>query len=224
MEETMTQDGRHTLPRRFEGTAVSLAATLLVALLLALPALMWTGCAKGQEAEAQAHDDTSGIHGAASPVTAADKQSTVERGKYLVTIGGCNDCHTPMKEGPKGPEWDMSRMLSGHPEDFKVDNVFTGKEGFIAAKTGTAFTGGWGTSFAMNLTPDSLTGIGTWTEEMFMKTIRTGKHWGVARPIMPPMPWFNYGKMTDEDLKSVYAYLRTIPPIKNQPPAYRPPA
>ena len=68
------------------------------------------------------------------------------------------------------------------------------------------------------MTPEKLTGTGIWTEEMFIQTLRTGKHWGVSRPILPPMPWQNYAQATDEDLKSIYAYLRTVQPIKNQVP------
>ena len=48
------------------------------------------------------------------------QQARAERGRYLVTVGGCNDCHTPLKMGPKGPEPDMSRMLSGHPDSFPI--------------------------------------------------------------------------------------------------------
>jgi len=67
------------------------------------------------------------------------------------------------------------------------------------------------------------TGMGIWTEEMFMKALRTGKHFGQSRPIMPPMPASAYGQMNDEDLKAVYAYLRSIPPVKNLVPDYQPP-
>src|SRR5678816_1729203 len=98
--------------------------------------------------------------------------SRLERGKYLVTVGGCNDCHTPLRMGPKGPEPDMSRMLSGHPESFAIsEGVKPGSERWImtAAATGTAFSGPWGVSFAANLTPDQNTGLGIWTEELFMK-------------------------------------------------------
>ena len=148
-------------------------------------------------------------------------RARVQRGEYLVTIGGCNDCHTPFKMGPNGPEPDMSRALSGHPESFKMPEppkLADGKWMWAGAATNTAFAGPWGISYARNLTPERLTGIGIWDEKMFMQTIRTGRHWGVSRPILPPMPWFNYAKMTDEDLKSVYAYLRTLKPIKNQVP------
>ena len=148
-------------------------------------------------------------------------RARVQRGEYLVTIGGCNDCHTPFKMGPNGPEPDMSRALSGHPESFKMPEppkLADGKWLWAGAATNTAFAGPWGISYARNLTPERLTGIGIWDEKMFIQTIRTGRHWGVSRPILPPMPWFNYAKMTDEDLKSVYAYLRTLKPIKNQVP------
>ena len=78
-------------------------------------------------------------------------------------------------------------------------------------------------SFTRNLTPDENTGIGAWDETIFMNTIRNGRHWGVARPILPPMPWFNYAEMTDDDLKAVFAYLRSIPPIHNRIPEPLPP-
>ena len=149
-----------------------------------------------------------------------DTASTVERGQYLVTIGGCNDCHTPWKLGPKGPEPDVTRMLSGHPQNLPMPPVAAapGPWGWSGAVTNTAFAGPWGVSYAFNLTPDEHTGIGIWTEDIFIKTIRNGRHWGVARPILPPMPWFNYRQMTDEDLRAVYAYLRSIPPVNNKVP------
>ena len=145
----------------------------------------------------------------------------VERGQYLVTIGGCNDCHTPWVMGPNGPAPDMSRALSGHPQDFVIKQParIEGDRWAVAtAPTNTAFSGPWGVSFAANLTPDRMTGTGIWTAETFRNTIRNGRHWGVARPLNPPMPWFNYAKATDEDLKSIYAYLRTLKPIRNEVP------
>lgn len=152
---------------------------------------------------------------------AAIQKARVARGEYLVTIGGCNDCHTPWIMGKNGPEPDMSRMLSGHPENMPMPDapkLGNGPWVVAAAGTNTAWAGPWGVSFTKNLTPEPLTGIGIWDEALFIKTIRSGRHWGSSRPILPPMPWFNYAKMTDEDLKSVYAYLRTIKPIKNQVP------
>ena len=151
----------------------------------------------------------------------------IARGQYLVTVGGCNDCHTPWKMGPKGPEMDLSRMLSGHPETFVIAEpakVSSPQWMVASAPTNTAHSGPWGVSFTANLTPDQNTGLGIWTEDMFIKTLRTGRHMGTSREILPPMPWFNYGKMTDDDLKAVYAYLRSIPPVHNRVPDPLPPA
>ena len=80
-------------------------------------------------------------------------------------------------------------------------------------------------SFTANLTPDPETGI--WremTEEQFIQALRTGRHLGQGRPILPPMPWLPYGQKTDADLKAIYAYLQTVPPIKNKVPDPLPPA
>ena len=156
---------------------------------------------------------------ATSPAEA--KRAQVARGEYLVTVGGCNDCHTPLRMGAHGPEPDTSRALSGHPQFVKMPAAPKLPEGpwlWTGAVTNTAFAGPWGVSFARNLTPDDVTGIGIWSEEMFITTLRTGRHWGVGRPILPPMPWFNYAKMSDGDLRAVYAYLRTLKPVRNEVP------
>jgi hypothetical protein len=156
----------------------------------------------------------------------ASHDARVARGEYLVKIMGCNDCHTPLTMGERGPEPDMARMLSGHPENCPVGAApaVPGTWLMTTAVTGTAFAGPWGISYTANLTPDQNTGLGIWTEEMFVNAIRTGKHMGVSRPINPPMPWQTYRFATDEDLKSLYAYLRTIPPVVNHVPDYQPPA
>lgn len=152
----------------------------------------------------------------------------VLRGKYLVTIGGCHDCHTPwvpQADGKPGP--DMSRALSGHPQQFPIAQPvqLTSDRFTVAiAPTNTAYSGPWGVSFAANLTPDVHTGIGIWTFDIFKNTIRNGRHWGVGRPLNPPMPWFNYREMTDEDLAAVFAYLRTLKPVQNEVPQPLPPA
>src|SRR5688572_2006378 len=155
----------------------------------------------------------------------SDHAAKVKRGEYLVSIMGCNDCHTPWKMGPKGPEPDMDRFLSGHPEQIGRLPMAKNAEPFLWSgfATNTAFSGPWGVSYAFNLTPEQNTGLGIWTEEMFMQTIRTGRHMGVSRPINPPMPWPAYRNATDDDLKAVYAYLRTIKPIVNRVPEYQPP-
>lgn len=150
----------------------------------------------------------------------------VVRGRYMVAVFGCNDCHTPLKMGPKGPEPDMARFLSGHPEQVGPMAAPDAPTGWLwsASGSGTAFAGPWGVSYAANLTPDQNTGLGIWTEEMFVKAIRTGRHMGVSREILPPMPQPALRNATDEDLKSIYAYLRTIPPVVNHVPDPQPPA
>ena len=152
---------------------------------------------------------------------ASAEAGPVERGRYLVTAMACNDCHTPWQMGPQGPEPDMSRMLSGHPQDFVMPAPPAAMDGawlWHGAATNTAFAGPWGISYAANLTPDEFTGLGMWTEENFIQTLRSGKHMGSAPPIMPPMPWPAYAQMSDADLKAIFAYLRTIPAISNHVP------
>jgi Cytochrome c len=187
-------------------TFAALVMTLSVAVVLAL-SVTPLGAKKTKPAVAVQQDDL--------------QARRVARGKYIVNTAGCHDCHTPWKVGPQGPEPDMTLALSGHPESMKLPpppKLGDGPWVWTAAGTNTAFAGPWGISYTANLTPDRMTGIGIWTEDIFVKTIRTGRHWGVSRPILPPMPWTVYKNMTDEDLKSVFAYLRTIKPIKNQVP------
>jgi hypothetical protein len=147
------------------------------------------------------------------------KTDRLARGKYLVTFGGCNDCHTPLKLTPKGPVPDMERMLSGHPHDTKLPLPELKPGPWFAATAGmTAWTGPWGITYAANLTPDTNTGLGIWTEDMFLTAMRTGRHMGAGRQILPPMPWQNLAALNDDDLKAIYAYLRTIPAIRNEVP------
>jgi hypothetical protein len=167
------------------------------------------------------------VLGAAGWIAKADAPTNdrARRGEYLVKIMGCNDCHTPWKVGANGPEPDMSRALSGHPEEVGALRAAQLPAPYMmaTAATNTAFSGPWGISYTANLTPDQNTGLGIWTEEMFITAIRTGRHMGVSRPINPPMPWPMYRNATDEDLKSVFAYLGTIQPIVNHVPDYQPP-
>ena len=152
--------------------------------------------------------------------------ATVARGNYLVDTGGCIDCHTPIKMGANGPEPDMNRHLSGHPEALVMPPVPVLPPGpwlVISSATNTAFAGPWGVSFTANLTPDADTGLGPWTLRNFRDTIRTGRHMGRGRPILPPMPIPVYSKWTDADLDAVYAYLRTVAPVKNKVPEPLPP-
>ena len=144
----------------------------------------------------------------------------VDRGRYLVNAIGCSDCHTPKKMGPNGPENDESRLLSGHPGDATMPEPPAAKGPWIASAAWdlTAWAGPWGISYAANLTPDRNTGLGIWTEDMFMSAIRTGRHMGVSRPILPPMPWPAFRNLSDDDLKAVFAYLRSLPPVHNRVP------
>lgn len=165
----------------------------------------------------------------AAATSAAPAQSMIERGHMLVIGGGCHDCHTPKKMGPNGPEPDMSLMLSGHPEGEPVPAAYEPAPGspWVVATTAdlTAWSGPWGVSFPANLTPDPNTGLrsGVWTEELFIKALKTGKHMGTARDILPPMPWQQYAQLSDDDLKAIWAYLGTIPPIVNHVPDPIPP-
>ncbi|MEJ7829089.1 MAG: diheme cytochrome c-553, partial [Segetibacter sp.] len=124
--------------------------------------------------------------------------------------------------GANGPEIIPELMLSGFPSDratAKFDTKLI-KSGFsIFYPDLTAAAGPWGMSFAANLTPDS-TGIGPWTEEQFKKAITQGKYKGLEnnRMLLPPMPWINYTTLSDKDVKSIFAYLKSIKPVKNLVP------
>ena len=158
---------------------------------------------------------------ASTNTTSISPDSLVKRGAYLVSIMGCNDCHTPKKMGPNGPEFDTDRTLSGHPADMPVARYDTGtaKNWILFNQILTNYVGPWGISYSANLTPDS-TGIGSWTEAQFFKAIREGKYKGLdnTRPLLPPMPWQEYRKASDEDLRAVFAYLKSNKPIKNVVP------
>ncbi len=167
------------------------------------------------------------ISGCESPGKAV--VNPIERGEYLVTMSGCHDCHSPKIMTEMGPEPDPARLLSGHPANEKlaeipVDLIGPDKWGAITNNNLTAWAGPWGVSFAANLTPDEVTGTGAWTEESFIQIMRTGKHLGTGRPILPPMPWFNLAKVSDQDLKAIFAYLQSLKPIENMVPAPIPPS
>ena len=150
-----------------------------------------------------------------------------KRGEHLVATHGCHDCHTPLKMGNQGPEPDLTRALSGHPQGLVMPPAPQLPKGpwmWVGAATNTAFAGPWGVSFATNLTSDAETGMGKWKAEEFVAAIKTGKHLGVSRPIMPPMPWSAYRHLSEKDLKAIFAYLQSVPAIKNQVPAYLPPS
>lgn len=154
------------------------------------------------------------------------KDSMIKRGEYLVTIMGCDDCHSPKKMGPNGPEPDMDRRLSGHPSSMPLGTFKRGdlKSWILFNQNLTGFIGPWGVSYAANLTSDE-TGIGNWSEQQFIKALREGKYKGMdnTRPLLPPMPWPNFSKASDEDLKAIFSYLKSTKPINNVVPAPIPP-
>ena len=165
---------------------------------------------------------------AATTCANAQDPAQVKRGAYLATFGGCEDCHTPKIMTPKGPTPDGSRQLSGHQASAKIPAVPAGvigpdQWGALTNSDLTAWAGPWGVSFAANLTPDKDTGLGNWTVEQFISTMRTGKHLGVGRPLLPPMPWFDVAILSDDDMKALFAYLRTVRPISNKVPQPIPP-
>lgn len=194
----------------------AIRSTFAVPSLLAVLSLVAVPACNPESPPAR-HDD---------PPAPIAKPSPVERGKYLVATSGCHDCHTPMTMTASGPGPDMSRALSGHPEAVVLPPPPAPVGPWIAATaaTGTATAGPWGVSFTANLTPDPETGLGTWTTRNFIDTIRNGRHLGAGRPLNPPMPWPVYANMTDEDLAAIFAYLQTVPAIKNRVPAPLPPA
>ena len=181
-----------------------------------LLAISSAACAQAQQASATATY-------AVQPIaTAQDGNETLGRGERLAKFGGCSDCHSPKVMTPQGPELDKSRLLSGHPARASLPAIPQGvvgptRWGAVATNDLTAWAGPWGVSFAANLTPD-VTGLGGWTERQFIQTMRTGKHLGVGRAILPPMPWPGVASLTDGDLKALFAYLQALKPISNSVP------
>ena len=140
-------------------------------------------------------------------------KALVERGEYLATVGGCGDCHTPKTASMKP---DSARLLSGSPSNAATPSKPAKAGETVSAAGSTAFHGPWGISYAANLTPDPKTGIASeYTEAKFIEAMRTGKT-PDGGSILPPMPWQNYSKMTDDDLKALWAYLQSIKPVKNK--------
>jgi mono/diheme cytochrome c family protein len=161
--------------------------------------------------------------GIESETKTMSKEDMIKRGDYIVTAASCNDCHTPKIFGPGEPALDSAKLLSGHPSDGQTPplEANAGKQGgwMYFSPDLTSFVGPWGISYSANLTPDSSTGIGLWTEAQFISTIRNGKHLANGRRLLPPMPWYNVAALTDEDLKAVFAYLKSLPAVINRVPA-----
>ena len=115
------------------------------------------------------------------------QQELIARGKYLVFTGGCSDCHSPKIYTPMGPIPDSTKNLSGFQHDQKLpalDPKYVAPGQWVATESNfSAWVGPWGITYAANITPDKETGIGTLTEEMFIKTLREGKWMGVGKAI-----------------------------------------
>lgn len=136
--------------------------------------------------------------GGAKAPAAMTQAEKIERGLYLTTIAGCNDCHTP-------------GTFYGAPD---FDRKLAGSE--------LGWVGPWGTSFARNLTPDNETGIGAWSEDDIVKTIRTGQR-ADGSEVLPPMPWPMYTNLTDDDAYAIAAYLKSLPAVSHKVPDVLPP-
>jgi len=156
--------------------------------------------------------------------TKITQEDYLKRGEYLVTISDCNECHTPKKMTEQGPIFDLDKMLSGFPSETELPKIIQTNDWVLFSQDLTAAVGPWGVTFSANITPHE-TGIGNWTFEQFKKAITQGKHKGLdnGRPLLPPMPWRSYSAMTDDDLKSIFEYLNSIPPIENLVPNPLPP-
>lgn len=155
--------------------------------------------------------------------TTISQDSLISRGNYLVNITGCGDCHSPKIMTQYSPMPDTTKLLSGFNAanalpPLQIDAVKKGWALFNAE--GTAMVSPLGVSFAANLTSDE-TGIGNWSFQQFKTAMTKGKWKGLenSRDLLPPMPWMNFKHMSEVDLQSIFAYLKSTKPIKNIVPA-----
>jgi mono/diheme cytochrome c family protein len=123
-----------------------------------------------------------------------DGGDKVPRGKYLVTVISCGDCHTP---GALMGKPDMTRNLAGSDIGF-----FVPESGYF---------------YGPNLTPDKATGLGKWSEDEIVTAIRTGKR-PDGRMLSPVMPWKSFASLTDDDARAIATYLKSLAPISNKVP------
>jgi len=137
---------------------------------------------------------TAAILAAATLLPRAHADAQIDRGKYLVTLAGCNDCHTP---GYFFGKPDMARYLGGSEVAFEIPGV-------------GAFPG-------RNITPDKETGIGNWTAEQIVTALQQGQR-PDGRTLAPIMPYHAFSYLTKEDASAIAAFLQSIPPVKNEVP------
>lgn len=189
-------------------------------LLLGLAILFCNQCSEKKAGEAISNIEEFPTQ---NPTSYGGFESQIKWGEHLVIIALCNDCHTPKKMTPTGLVLDTALWLSGHQAEMPkihVDRSALGDKNIILRSALTKeWVGPWGVSYAANLTPDD-TGIGNWTEEQFFRALREGKYKGLssARTLLPPMPWEMYKHMTDDEIGAIFAYLRSIKPVKNLVP------
>lgn len=158
-----------------------------------------------------------------SKASAVTDDSLVSKGAYLVSVAGCGDCHSPKVMTNMGPVPDTTRLFSGHRGDApaleRSDDAF--KKGWVLfnGENTSLATPGF-VSFSANITSDP-TGIGNWTFEQFKTVMTKGKWKGQenGRNLLPPMPWQNYASMKEEDLRAIFAFLKSTKPINNVVPA-----
>ena len=137
---------------------------------------------------------TVGLIASVSSTPARADDAQIARGKYLVGIAGCNDCHTP---GYFFGKPDMARFLGGSDVGFEIPGlgVFVGR----------------------NITPDKETGIGNWTEDEIITALQTGMR-PDGRQLAPIMPWHAFAGLTSEDVTAIAVYLQSLPPVSNAVP------
>ncbi len=185
----------------------------------ALSVLLFSQCNQKTNADQTAQ--------AASQTNFGGFENQVKWGEHLVIISACHDCHSPKKMTDRGPDIDSALLLSGHPAHLSppdVNRKDLEAKGHVLTSDLTTWIGPWGISYTANLTSDP-TGIGNWKEEQFIYALRQGKLKGLpgSRDLLPPMPWVMYKHMTDDELKAIFAYLKTTKPVKNVVPPPVPP-
>lgn len=183
---------------------------------IAAPVLLFFACASPVPEPAKAIADAE---------AATDPAQQVERGRYLIEVLGCGDCHSPKLMGPQGPYPDPERLLSGFPAAEQLPPLPKEHQGWVLFNMDqTVGVGPWGTTYAANLTSDE-SGIGNWSEEQFIRAVTKGLYKGLegSRPLLPPMPWQTFRNLKAEDLKAMFAYLKSTKPVTNVVPAPVPP-
>lgn len=198
----------------------------VVMLLVLLPAIfLFTKCNSTSEKTEEMPEN---VKPEPAAVSYGGYNTPEEWGKHIVAVADCGNCHTPKKMTPTGPVEDENLAFSGHPAAQPypgVDRKEMETKHLFASDDLTSWVGPWGISYAANISSDSTTGIGNWSEEQFMTCLRKGKYMGLnkARDLLPPMPWPAFSNMTDDELKAVFAYLKSTKPIHNIVPQPLPP-